>query len=126
MTTPVKEIKKYKNRKLYDLEQSHYIKLDDVKSYVQEGKKLVVKQDVKKGEPTKDITLLTKIQVLQEEALRCQSLGLPIDFVSEEEVDKLIMKMKKTSETSNVVPLNTQEQSVSQPTNEVKVSQGVA
>lgn len=91
-----KVIKKYKNRKLYDKEESHYITLSDIKNFVVQGLKVTVKEDPQtKGDPEKDITLLTKIQILQDEAQKRHNAGQSIDFVSESELDAVIKKMKK-------------------------------
>ena len=101
-----KVIKKYKNRKLYDKEESHYITLSDIKNFVVQGMKVSVKEDPQtKGDPEKDITLLTKIQILQDEAQKRHNTGQSIDFVTEAELDSLIKKTKKEEVPStNVSP----------------------
>ncbi len=63
--TPVRVIKKYPNRRLYDTETSAYITLADVKSLVMQGQSFVV-QDAKSGaDLTRSILLLI---ILEEEA----------------------------------------------------------
>lgn len=61
--TPVRVIKKYPNRRLYDTETSAYITLVDVKSLVMEGERFVV-QDAKTGT---DLTRSILLQIILEE-----------------------------------------------------------
>ncbi|MDP3561831.1 MAG: polyhydroxyalkanoate synthesis regulator DNA-binding domain-containing protein [Legionellaceae bacterium] len=55
-------IKKYKNRRLYDLEMSQYITIDDLQRYVIEG---IVFQVVD-STSNKDITSMTLLQIFVE------------------------------------------------------------
>lgn len=56
----VKSVKRYPNRKLYDLDESRYITLDEIAEFLREGGELTV-MDSKTGE---DITAVTLAQVL--------------------------------------------------------------
>ena len=56
------EIKKYANRRLYDMSQSAYITLSDLAVMVQDGKMVAI-TDAKTGE---DLTANTLLQVLSE------------------------------------------------------------
>ncbi len=60
---PVRVIKKYPNRRLYDTETSAYITLVDVKALVMEGQRFVV-QDAKSGA---DLTRSILLQIILEE-----------------------------------------------------------
>jgi polyhydroxyalkanoate synthesis repressor PhaR len=62
LQTEPKLIKKYKNRRLYDLDISQYITFDDLKGYVLEGQPFQV-IDSSSGE---DITNATLLQMLVE------------------------------------------------------------
>lgn len=55
-------IKKYKNRRLYDIEMSKYITMDDLQGYVLEGIPFRV-EDSSSG---KDLTNITLLQILLE------------------------------------------------------------
>ena len=57
-------IKKYANRRLYDMERSIYVTLDDIASIVRQGKSVVVR-DAKTGE---DVTAFILTQIILEEA----------------------------------------------------------
>ena len=60
---PVRVIKKYPNRRLYDTETSAYITLADVKSLVMEAQRFIV-QDAKTGA---DLTRSILLQIILEE-----------------------------------------------------------
>ncbi len=68
--TPLRIIKKYPNRRLYDSEASAYITLSDVKQLVMDGVRFVV-QDAKTGE---DLTRSILLQIILEE----ESGGVPM------------------------------------------------
>lgn len=57
---PLKSIKRYPNRKLYDLSESRYITLDEIAGHLRQGGEIQV-TDSKSGE---DITAVTLAQVL--------------------------------------------------------------
>lgn len=61
--TPVLEIKKYANRRLYDTAQSSYITLADLAEMVSSGTEIKV-SDAKSGE---DLTSITLLQILIEQ-----------------------------------------------------------
>lgn len=67
---PLRIIKKYPNRRLYDSEASAYITLSDVKQLVMDGVRFVV-QDAKTGE---DLTRSILLQIILEE----ESGGVPM------------------------------------------------
>ncbi|HML81878.1 MAG TPA: polyhydroxyalkanoate synthesis repressor PhaR [Thiomonas arsenitoxydans] len=67
---PLRIIKKYPNRRLYDREASAYITLSDVKQLVMDGVRFVV-QDAKTGE---DLTRSILLQIILEE----ESGGVPM------------------------------------------------
>jgi len=58
------KIKKYANRRLYDMERSTYVTLDDVAGMIRQGKTVVV-HDAKTGE---DVTAFILTQIVLEEA----------------------------------------------------------
>ncbi len=55
-------VKRYSNRKLYDLQQSHYVTLNTLERLIEEGKELSV-VDASSGE---DLTKVTLLQILLE------------------------------------------------------------
>ncbi len=57
-----KLIKKYKNRRLYDMEKSQYIKTEDLQQYVMDGTPFKVVD----SESGKDLTNATLLQILVE------------------------------------------------------------
>ncbi len=67
---PLRIIKKYPNRRLYDSEASAYITLSDVKQLVMDGVRFVV-QDAKTGE---DLTRSILLQII----LEAESGGVPM------------------------------------------------
>lgn len=70
MAEPVRQIKKYPNRRLYDTRTSTYITLADVKKLVTQGEEFQV-VDAKTGE---DLTRSILLQVIMEE----ESAGAPM------------------------------------------------
>ena len=74
-------IKKYKNRRLYDLEMSQYITIDDLQRYVIEG----VMFQVVDSESKKDITNMTLLQIFVE----MEANALP--FLSSDMLRQLIV-----------------------------------
>lgn len=69
-------IKKYDNRKLYDLSQSRYVTLEEIADLVRAGKKVQV-VDAKTNE---DLTNLTLAQIIVEDA-RSKKHALPSEFL---------------------------------------------
>jgi polyhydroxyalkanoate synthesis repressor PhaR len=59
----LREFKKYPNRRLYDLEQSHYVTVDDVRKLILRGESIHV-TDSKDGS---DITRQILLQILSEQ-----------------------------------------------------------
>jgi len=59
----VREFKKYPNRRLYDLEDSHYVTMDDVRHLILKGESIHV-SDSKDGS---DITRQILLQILSEQ-----------------------------------------------------------
>ena len=74
-------IKKYKNRRLYDLKISKYITVDDLQHYVIDG----IKFQVIDAASRKDITNLTLLQIFME----IESTHLP--FLSSDMLRQLII-----------------------------------
>lgn len=81
ISTNPKLIKKYKNRRLYDLDISQYITVDDLQRYVVDGKVFQV-IDAASG---KDITNATLLQIFVE----MESTALP--FLSSNMLRQLIV-----------------------------------
>jgi len=77
----IKMIKKYKNRRLYDLDISQYITVDDLQRYVIEG----IKFEVMDAASKKDITNATLLQIFVE----MESTALP--FLSADILRQLIV-----------------------------------
>lgn len=71
-----RQVKRYENRKLYDLEDNAYVSLQDIARHVRAGETVQVTDNVT-GE---DITAQTLTQVILEEGRRGQSL-LPSDVL---------------------------------------------
>jgi polyhydroxyalkanoate synthesis repressor PhaR len=71
-------IKKYGNRRLYDMTGSRYINLDDIAALIREGKDVKV-VDAKTG---KDLTRVTLTQVITEDAKE-KPTGLPLELLRE-------------------------------------------
>jgi polyhydroxyalkanoate synthesis repressor PhaR len=69
-------IKKYPNRRLYDTSASRYINLEDIATFVREGRDLQV-VDVQTGE---DLTRVTLAQIIMEDAKQ-QPTGLPLELL---------------------------------------------
>ena len=78
---PSKQIKKYKNRRLYDMDTSQYITVDDLQRYVLEGTVFVVTEAAN----GKDITNATLLQIFVE----MESTALP--FLSAQMLRQLIV-----------------------------------
>lgn len=70
------KIKKYSNRRLYNTETSEYVVLEDVASYVKEGKKVTV-CDAKTDD---DVTSYVLTQILLEESKKNNTL-LPVSLL---------------------------------------------
>jgi polyhydroxyalkanoate synthesis repressor PhaR len=69
-------IKKYGNRRLYDSSNSRYVNLDDIASFLREGKDVKV-VDAKTGQ---DLTRVTLTQIITEDAKNRPS-GLPLELL---------------------------------------------
>jgi polyhydroxyalkanoate synthesis repressor PhaR len=69
-------IKKYPNRRLYDTSASRYINLEDIATFVREGRDLQV-VDAQTGE---DLTRVTLTQIIMEDAKQ-QQTGLPLELL---------------------------------------------
>jgi polyhydroxyalkanoate synthesis repressor PhaR len=62
-TEPVRQIKRYANRKLYDLEESRYITLEEIAKLVKDGEHIRVTDNTTNA----DLTSLTLAQIIYEE-----------------------------------------------------------
>jgi polyhydroxyalkanoate synthesis repressor PhaR len=69
-------IKKYGNRRLYDSSNSRYVNLEDIASFLREGKDVKV-VDAKTGQ---DLTRVTLTQIITEDAKNGPS-GLPLELL---------------------------------------------
>jgi polyhydroxyalkanoate synthesis repressor PhaR len=76
--TPIRLIRRYANRKLYDVEQSRYIKLDEIGELVRAGINVRV-EDKKTGE---DLTARTLTHLLHQEEKRLAA-GTPARLVKQ-------------------------------------------
>jgi len=76
-TTPI-VIKKYPNRRLYDTAASKYINLEDIASFVRNGKDVQV-VDAQTGE---DVTRVTLTQIIMDDAKQ-QPTGLPLEMLKQ-------------------------------------------
>jgi len=76
MDTPVLQLKKYANRRLYDAENSCHVTLDQVAAHIREGR-LVQVVDAKTQE---DVTAFILTQIVLEEAKNRNSL-LPVPLL---------------------------------------------
>jgi len=75
--TPI-VIKKYPNRRLYDTAASKYINLEDIASFVRNGKDVQV-VDAQTGE---DVTRVTLTQIIMDDAKQ-QPTGLPLEMLKQ-------------------------------------------
>ena len=71
-------IKKYPNRRLYDTAASKYINLEDIASFVRNGKDVQV-VDAQTGE---DVTRVTLTQIIMDDAKQ-QPTGLPLEMLKQ-------------------------------------------
>ena len=71
-------IKKYGNRRLYDTTGSRYVNLDDIATFIREGKEVRV-EDAKTG---RDLTRVTLTQIITEDAKE-KPTGLPLELLRE-------------------------------------------
>ena len=69
-------IKKYGNRRLYDMTNSRYVNLEDIAALVRQGKDVQV-VDAKSG---RDLTRVTLTQVITEDA-KDKPTGLPLELL---------------------------------------------
>lgn len=69
-------IKKYGNRRLYDVTDSRYVNLEDMAAMVREGREIQV-LDARTGE---DLTRVVLTQIIMDEA-RERGSGLPLDLL---------------------------------------------
>lgn len=76
MTEETILIKKYSNRKLYDLSRSRYITLEEIAGFIREGKQVKV-VDATSNE---DLTTVTLAQIILEEEKKRKNL-LPVSFL---------------------------------------------
>lgn len=72
----MKQIKKYNNRKLYDLETSGYVSFKDIKSFIQNG----VPFQVYCHETGQDLTAKTCLAVCFEELSQRETVDLQVVF----------------------------------------------
>ncbi|MFZ0684223.1 MAG: polyhydroxyalkanoate synthesis regulator DNA-binding domain-containing protein [Terriglobales bacterium] len=69
-------IKKYSNRRMYDSSNSQYVNLDDIASFIREGRHVQV-VDAKTGQ---DLTRVTLTQIITEDA-KGKPTGLPLELL---------------------------------------------
>jgi len=69
----VREIKRYSNRKLYDLQESRYVTLQEVAEFLQNGDEIKIVDN----KTREDITSVTLAQILYEQEKQNKS-GLPL------------------------------------------------
>jgi polyhydroxyalkanoate synthesis repressor PhaR len=69
-------IKKYGNRRLYDITGSRYVNLDDIAALIREGKDVKV-VDAKTG---RDLSRVTLTQIITEDA-KAKPTGLPLELL---------------------------------------------
>jgi len=69
-------IKKYGNRRLYDVTNSRYVNLDEIAALIREGKEVHV-LDAKTGQ---DLTRVTLMQIITEDAKE-KPTGLPLELL---------------------------------------------
>ena len=69
-------IKKYGNRRLYDTARSRYVNLDDIATFIRQGKEVQV-IDAKTGQ---DLTRVTLTQIITEDA-KDKPTGLPLELL---------------------------------------------
>ena len=69
-------VRKYGNRRLYDTAASRYINLDDIASFIREGKDVQI-VDAKTG---RDLTRVTLTQIITEDA-KNKPTGLPLELL---------------------------------------------
>lgn len=74
----IRLIKRYESRKLYDTEESRYVSLEDIASWVREGQEVRVLDNATSA----DVTAQTLTQIILEEGRRGTSL-LPNDLLHE-------------------------------------------
>ena len=75
MASPI-VIKKYENRRLYNMSDSRYVNLEELAALVREGKEVKV-VDAKTGE---DLTRVTLMQIITEDA-KDKPTGLPLELL---------------------------------------------
>ena len=68
-------IRKYSNRKLYDLNRSRYITLEEIGDLIRQGGRVKIVD----AETQEDLTNITLVQILLEEEKRCNLL--PVSFL---------------------------------------------
>lgn len=73
-TAPVKVIKRYANRKLYDTERSCYVTLDEISAMIKRGEEVKV-VDNKSGE---DLSAVTLAQIIFEEEKKKSKMPLSV------------------------------------------------
>jgi polyhydroxyalkanoate synthesis repressor PhaR len=71
---PVKVIKRYANRKLYDTERSCYVTLDEISQMIKEGDDIKVVDNKSKD----DLTAVTLAQIIVEEEKKVQKMPLKL------------------------------------------------
>lgn len=74
----IRLIKRYESRKLYDTEESRYVSLDEIASWVREGQEVRVVDNATEA----DVTSQTLTQIILEEGRKGTSL-LPSDLLHE-------------------------------------------
>lgn len=94
MTEPSKPllIKRYASRRLYNTETSDYVTLDDIATFIREGREVQI-VDLKSGD---DLTRQYLLQIIAEHESRGESV-LPVDVLTD-------LVRSYTSQAASVVP----------------------
>lgn len=110
MNSKTRKVKRYSNRKLYDMASSSYVNLDGLAAYIQSGEDVVVVEN----ESEKDITAETLMQLIVQRQKR-GSTPLSVDMLK-----SVIMQLPKVQ----TMPKAEKTKKVAQPPLEVRVDTG--
>jgi len=71
--SPMRTIRRYSNRKLYDTQESHYVTLAQIATIIRAGEEI----QVTNKDSGKDLTAATMAQIIFEEIKQGQALPVP-------------------------------------------------
>jgi polyhydroxyalkanoate synthesis repressor PhaR len=71
--SPMRTIRRYSNRKLYDTQESHYVTLAQIATIIRAGEEI----QVTNKDSGKDLTAATMAQIIFEEIKQGQALPIP-------------------------------------------------